>query len=121
MYSLPHLHILITSFKIHYCIHSSKGCGVLAAPASEWDYKDEDKKRMKIPPYPHVIYAGQPASDKYPACPRNEKTADYVDLFAQDVEEWQRTFFDGWEKLQMNVDYELTVAPEAGNLQIHDF
>ena len=39
--------------------------------------------------------------------------------FAEDTEDWQFTFFNAWEKLQLNgynVE-DLTIAPENANLQ----
>jgi hypothetical protein len=42
-----------------------------------------------------------------------------VARFADNAKEWQSTFFNAWEKLQMNgynVE-DLTIAPENGNLQ----
>ena len=50
--------------------------------------------------------------------PEGTTLADIVDLFAKDSQSWQETFFNAWEKMQIN-GYELddlTVAPPIGNL-----
>ena len=57
-------------------------------------------------------------------CGRNEYApegmalADIVDLFASDRQAWLETFFNAWEKMQLNgYDPEdLTEAPSIGNL-----
>ena len=43
---------------------------------------------------------------------------DIVKLFADDHDAWQKTFFNGWEKLQMNGynPNDLKIAPANGNL-----
>ena len=44
--------------------------------------------------------------------------ADIVDLFASDRQAWLETFFNAWEKMQINgydLD-DLTEAPAIGNL-----
>ena len=49
----------------------------------------------------------------------SQALADIVARFADNAKEWQTTFFNAWEKLQMNgynVE-DLTIAPENGNLQ----
>ena len=50
--------------------------------------------------------------------PEGTALADIVDSFAKDSQAWQETFFNAWEKMQIN-GYELddlTVAPPNGNL-----
>merc|ERR1739844_143711 len=47
-----------------------------------------------------------------------EATADIVRLFAEDHEAWQESFFNAWEKMQLNGYYpwELTQASDNGHL-----
>ena len=55
-------------------------------------------------------------------CPRPEHAA-HVDTFAANNDDWQRTFFRAFQKIQSNgydAD-ELTIADPVGNLIIHDF
>ena len=47
---------------------------------------------------------------------QGDATADIVRLFAEDHTAWQNTFFDAWEKLQLNGYDWLAEAPANGNL-----
>ena len=50
--------------------------------------------------------------------PEGEALPDIVETFADDHDAWQKAFFNGWEKLQMNgyEEGDLSVAPVEGNL-----
>ena len=39
--------------------------------------------------------------------PKNEDTYEIIEEFANNQQIWSQSFFDGWEKIQNNVDYEL--------------
>ena len=43
--------------------------------------------------------------------PKNMDTFDIIEEFANNHTMWSHFFFDGWEKIQNNVDYELTEDP----------
>ena len=70
------------------------------------------------------IYVGAPGVEGSPECkavtyaPEGETLPDIVEKFAEDHDDWQKTFFDGWEKMQKNGydESELQDAPPNGNL-----
>jgi len=109
-----------------------KGCGQLDEKwcnnqpgCSEGNTDNADNVGNFQYPNPAAIYPGIPGVNGAPACERNsyapedEALADIVARFADNAKEWQSTFFNAWEKLQMNgynVE-DLTIAPENGNLQ----
>ena len=106
-----------------------RGCGPLDG---EWRMK---YGKPNCHPYcpenvsrPNKLYLGSPGYDGSPPCgpnsyaPEGEATADIVAKFAEDHEEWQKSFFDGWEKFQLN-GYnieDLTESPNNGQLLINN-
>ena len=77
----------------------------------------------RIKPKPMVpIYPGSPAHESNPGCqfvtyaPEGEALPDIVEKFADDHNEWQKSFFNAWEKMQKNGYDKLTPAPSSGNL-----
>ena len=71
-----------------------------------------------------AIYPGSPAYESNPGCqfvtyaPEGEALPDIVEKFADDHDDWQKTFFNAWEKMQMNGydQADLAISPENGNL-----
>ena len=43
--------------------------------------------------------------------PKNGDTFGIIEEFANNQQIWSHSFFDGWEKIQNNVDYELIEDP----------
>ena len=43
--------------------------------------------------------------------PKNEDSFEIIEDFANSQQIWSQSFFDGWEKIQNNVDYELIEDP----------
>ena len=70
------------------------------------------------------VFIGAPGFDGSPSCeanmyaPEGEALADIVNKFADDHDEWAETFFDAWEKMQLNGydPAQLTESPANGNL-----
>ena len=63
-------------------------------------------------------YGGSPPCGPNTYAPEGEALADIVAKFAEDHDAWTESFFDAWEKIQLNgysVE-DLTEAPENGNL-----
>ena len=69
-----------------------------------------------------AIYPGSPAYESNPGCqsvsyaPEGETLPDIVEKFADDHDDWQKTFFNAWEKMQQNGYDNLVSAPSNGNL-----
>ena len=77
----------------------------------------------RIKPVPTIpIYPGSPAHESNPGCqfvtyaPEGEALPDIVEKFADDHNEWQKSFFNAWEKMQKNGYDKLVPAPSSGNL-----
>ena len=101
-----------------------RGCGPLDGdwrmrcpkPDSKWCPQD-----LQLP---NRMYIGSPGFDGSPSCgkntyaPEGEASADIVAKFADDHDEWQTSFFDAWEKMQLNgyTKEDLVVSPENGQL-----
>ena len=87
-----------------------RGCGPLDGSWREWNGKPLD--------YPGIIYPGSPGYEGAPPCgfntyaPEGDGSADIVAMFADDHDLWQKTFFDAWEKMQIN-GYDMTSLTEA--------
>ena len=75
-------------------------------------------------PKSNRMYIGSPGYDGSPPCganayaPEGEASADIVAKFADDHDEWQRAFFDAWEKMQLNGydKADMTESPENARL-----
>ena len=72
---------------------------------------------------PPSIYVGSPGYDGSPACgkteyaPEGKASADIVTEFAENHDIWQETFWDAWEKMQMNGYDNLFVGPNDWHLK----
>ena len=73
---------------------------------------------------PNKMYIGSPGYDGSPPCgpntyaPEGETSANIVAKFADDHDLWSKTFFNAWEKMQLNgyITKDLDESPSNGNL-----
>ena len=102
-----------------------RGCGPLDG---DWRFKSG---KPNCQPYceddiarPNKMYIGSPGYDGSPPCgpntyaPEGEASANIVAKFADDHDLWSETFFDAWEKMQLNgyITEDLAESPSNGNL-----
>ena len=79
----------------------ARGCGSLDG---QWRFEKSKEPNGEK----NKLYIGAPGYDGSPACeankyaPEGEGLADIVSMFADDHDEWADTFFDAWEKMQLN-------------------
>ena len=93
---------LIKDFHVDNKTNLPYGCGIdLKVPVEDWNIGNH---RMDSCP---VTYA-----------PEGETLPDIVELFAENHDIWQDTFFEAWEKLQVNgySKTDLTEAPSNAQL-----
>ena len=102
-----------------------RGCGPLDGDWRMTGGKPNcNSKFCQGDPKSNRMYIGSPGYDGSPPCgknmyaPEGEASADIVAKFADDHDEWQTSFFDAWEKMQLNGydKHDLTTAPENGQL-----
>jgi len=89
---------------------------------------DCNSKYCKGHPKSNRLYIGSPGYDGSPPCGANtfrldneeESSAEIVAKFADSNDEWSKSFFSAWEKMQMNGynKVDLVESPENGQLQV---
>ena len=109
---------LVLDFDVDPKTNLPTGCGFFDKDGigeAFWDGKgvpiftNSEEGNGDAPPCKAVTYS--PDDDK-------KSLPDIVKLFADDHDAWQKAFFDGWEKLQLNGynPKDLKTAPSNGNL-----
>ena len=102
-----------------------RGCGYLDGDWRMTGLKpDCNSKDCHGDPRSNRMYIGSPGYDGSPPCgantyaPEGEASADIVAKFADDNDEWSKSFFEAWEKMQLNGydKQDLAESPENGNL-----
>ena len=113
VFMLPFEAGLVLDFQVDPVYNAPYGCGAVNGSWVE----------IQINPKPAVaIYPGSPAYESNPGCqsvsyaPEGETLPDIVAKFADDHDDWQKTFFNAWEKMQQNGYGNLVSAPSNGNL-----
>ena len=104
-----------------------RGCGPLdGAWRLTGQGPDCNSKQCQGIPKSNRMYIGSPGYNGSPPCGPNkfklegedETSAEIVTKFADSHNEWQKSFFDAWEKMQLNgyIKEDLTESPENGYL-----
>ena len=115
-FMLPFEASLVVDFQVDTVYNVPYGCG---AVNGSWVQTNEDPGFVGTWV---LIYPGSPAHESNPGCqfvtyaPEGEALPDIVEKFADDHDDWQKTFFNAWEKMQQNGYEQLVSAPSNGNL-----
>merc|ERR1719250_51845 len=118
-------------FVLNFTVENNfpRGCGALDGAWRLTGQKpDCNSQYCKGHPKSNRLYIGSPGYDGSPPCGANtfkldneeESSAEIVAKFAGSNDEWSKSFFDAWEKMQMNGynKVDLVESPENGQLQI---
>jgi len=118
-------------FVLNFTVENNfpRGCGPLDGAWRLTGQKpDCNSPYCKGHPKSNRLYIGSPGYDGSPPCGANtfkldneeESSAEIVAKFADSNDEWSKSFFDAWEKMQMNGynKVDLVESPENGQLQI---
>ena len=118
-------------FVLNFTVENNfpRGCGPLDGAWRLTGMKpDCNSPYCKGHPKSNRLYIGSPGYDGSPPCGANtfkldneeESSAEIVAKFADSNDEWSKSFFDAWEKMQMNGynKVDLVESPENGQLQI---
>lgn len=104
---LPYEMSLVLDFKVDEKTNLPYGCGTLDG---DWKY---DKDGPGVPMYDGSSYPDSESCGKVTYDPEGEGSLpNIVEEFADDHDIWQKTFFNAWEKLQLN-GYNLEDLKEA--------
>jgi len=116
-------------FVLNFTVENNfpRGCGPLDGAWRLTGMKpDCNSPFCKGHPKSNRLYIGSPGYDGSPPCGPNtfklqgeeETSAEIVAKFAESNDEWSKSFFDAWEKMQLNgyKKEDLTEAPENGQL-----
>ena len=104
---LPYEMSLVLDFKVDEKTNLPYGCGTLDG---DWKY---DKDGPGVPMYDGSSYPESESCGKVTYDPEGEGSLpNIVEEFADDHDIWQKTFFNAWEKLQLN-GYNLEDLKEA--------
>jgi len=118
-------------FVLNFTVENNfpRGCGPLDGAWRLTGMKpDCNSKYCKGHPKSNRLYIGSPGYDGSPPCGANtfrlddeeESSAEIVAKFADSNDEWSKSFFTAWEKMQMNgySKVDLVESPENGQLQV---
>ena len=116
-------------FVLNYTMvnHYPRGCGPLDGDWRLTGMKpDCNSPYCKGHPKSNRLYIGSPGYDGSPPCGANtfklegeeESSSEIVAAFADSHDEWQKSFFSAWEKMQLNGynKKDMIEGPENGNL-----
>ena len=104
-----------------------RGCGPLDGSWRLTGMKPDCKsKTCEGHPNSNKFYIGTPGYDGSPPCGLNtfkldgeeESSGELVAKFADSHDEWQKTFFDAWEKMQLNGYNKEIMEVNPGNGQL---
>ena len=109
---MPYEMSLVIDFDVDDTTNLPTGCGPLD------DSWTATSNSPNVPIYVGSTDGNKPSCESVQYAPEGLSLPDIVELFANDHDAWQKSFFDAWEKLQLN-GYDLKdlkQAPANGQL-----
>ena len=87
---------LVIDFDVDDTTNLPTGCGPLD------DGWTATSSTPNVPMYVGSTDGNKPSCESVQYAPEGLSLPDIVELFANDHDAWQKSFFDAWEKLQLN-------------------